>query len=150
MEETNKSIRIVKLLKQVVDSIKQNVESEFKEMGLTGSQGMLMGTLAHNGKMKISELSERMGLSNSTVSGIVDRLEKQGFVERIRSKEDRRVVYVDVTIEFRKKAKEHFNKIDTKVESVMKEGTQEEIDKVFEGLHILKKIFDRENEKYNS
>lgn len=145
IEEINKSIGIVKLLKQVVHSIKKNVKNEFEEMGLTGSQGMLMGTLAHNGEMKISDLSKRMGLSNSTVSGIIDRLEKQGYVERIRSKNDRRVVYVSVACKFRKKAKMHFSEIEGTIESIMNEATPEEVDKVFEGLSILKEIIERKN-----
>ncbi len=144
MEEEKRSISIVKVLKQLGDYIKQNVENEFKEMKLTGTQGMLIGTLAHDGEMKISDLSDKIGLSNSTVSGIIDRLEKPGYVERIRSKEDRRVVHVRVTPEFRKKAKEHFDKIDTKIDTIMNKATPEEVNKVFEGLNILKKLMDKE------
>lgn len=144
MEEEKRSISIVKVLKQLGDYIKQNVENEFKEMKLTGTQGMLIGTLAHDGEMKISDLSDKIGLSNSTVSGIIDRLEKPGYVERIRSKEDRRVVHVRVTPEFRKKVKEHFDKIDTKIDTIMNKATPEEVNKVFEGLNILKKLMDKE------
>ncbi|MGO1712174.1 MAG: MarR family winged helix-turn-helix transcriptional regulator, partial [Senegalia sp. (in: firmicutes)] len=95
---------IVKLLKRVMDSIKHNIECEFKEMNLTGPQGMLMGILTKDGEMKISELSKKMGLSNSTVSGIIDRMERDGFVERTRSKEDRRVVNVKMTDDFKEKS----------------------------------------------
>lgn len=143
MQESSRSISIVKVLKQVGDYIKQNVEDEFKEMNLTGSQGMVLGSLARNGEMRISDLSDRMGLSNSTVSGIVDRLEKKGFVERIRSKEDRRVVHVRVTPDFRKKAKNHFNDIEKKINTIMDKATPEEADKVFEGLDILRNLMDR-------
>ncbi|MEC9488922.1 MAG: MarR family transcriptional regulator [Halanaerobium sp.] len=145
-DNTNSSIGIARLLKQVLDAIKQNIEREFREMNLTGSQGMLVGILAHNGEMKISDLSARMGLSNSTVSGIIDRLEKQGCVERIRSKEDRRVVFVRVTADFNKKAKSNFNRIEHKIESIMKEATEEEIDRILDGLKILQKLLDRKLE----
>ena len=143
MVEESRSISIVKVLKQLGDFIKQNIENEFEEMNITGSQGMLIGTLAHNGEMKISDLSDRMGLSNSTVSGIIDRLEKQKYVERIRSKEDRRVVHVRITPKFRKKAKKHFNEIDKKIDTIMNEATLEEVNKIFEGLNILKRLMDR-------
>ena len=82
MSELKNGIMMAKVLKQIMDSIRQSVVKEFKEMNLTGPQGMLVGILSHHGAMKVSELSERLGLSNSTVSGIVDRLEKQGYVER--------------------------------------------------------------------
>lgn len=144
VEEMNQGMSVFKMLKQVMDAIKQNAQHEFKEMNITGTQGMLMGTLAHNENMKISDLSDKMGLSNSTVSGIIDRLEKQGIVERTRSKEDRRVVHVNVTSEFRKKAKSHFNVIENIFEDIMKEATQEETRKVTEGLEILNQLINRQ------
>ncbi|WP_035289093.1 MarR family transcriptional regulator [Clostridium sp. KNHs214] len=144
MNDANKSIEIVRMLKQVMDSIKQSVRKEFKDMKLTAPQGMIIGMLSHEGKMKISDLSRRIGLSNSTISGIVDRLEKQGFVERIRSEEDRRVVYVDVNPKFRKNSKDRFCQIQRKIETMVSKTSDEEADKILEGLSILKEVVDRE------
>ena len=109
--EENHGMKVVSELKEIKDAIKQHVDNEFKAIKLTGTQGMLIRTLAHEGEMKISDLSKRMGLSNSTISGIVDRLERQEIVERVRSEEDRRVVLVNVTAEFRKTAKTHIEKV---------------------------------------
>jgi DNA-binding MarR family transcriptional regulator len=147
MEELNKGIRVIKVLKQVMDTLKQNMGHQFKEMNITGPQGMLMGILAHDGEMKISDLSEKLGLSNSTVSGIVDRLEKQGLVERTRSEEDRRVVYVSVTQEFQKNAKERFNGIQRMFEGLMNTATPEEAERIYEGLNTLKKVMDRQKQQ---
>ena len=47
--------------------------------------------------LSISELSRRMGLSHSTVSGIVDRLEARGFLRRVPREDDRRFVEVELT-----------------------------------------------------
>lgn len=144
MEEISRGIQVIKLLKQVMDAIRQKVELQFKEMNLTGPQGMLIGTLAHCGKMKISDLSSRLGLSNSTVSGIVDRLEKQGLVERTRSKEDRRVVYVCVSDEFRRNAKGHYNEIERSFEAMMSKASAEEVEIIIEGLDTLKRVMERQ------
>ncbi|MDF2673481.1 MAG: transcriptional regulator, MarR family [Clostridiales bacterium] len=73
----SKGIRAIRLIKQVMGSVKRTMGKQFEEMNITGPQGMLVGTLIHYGEMKISDLSEKLGLSNSTVSGIVDRLENQ-------------------------------------------------------------------------
>ena len=43
--------------------------------------------------MPISALAEAAGSANSTISGVVDRLEKMGLVQRVRSDSDRRVIY---------------------------------------------------------
>lgn len=146
MEETNKGIMTIRLLKEVMVRIKQRSGKFFENMNMTGPQGMLVGNLIHNGKMKISDLSEKLGLSNSTVSGIVDRLEKQGVVERIRSNEDRRVVYVDVTKEFRNNANEKFKGLEHKFEAIMNQAASDELDTILKGLETLKKVLDRQEE----
>ena len=124
--------------------IKQSMGQHFNAMNLTGPQGMMMGILSHDGEMKISDLSEKLGLSNSTVSGIIDRLEKQGLVERTRSLEDRRVVYVNVSTEFRKNSKENFCKIEKTFEDIMTKATTEEVEVILKGLDTLEQILDRQ------
>lgn len=116
----------------------------FNEMNLTGPQGMMMGILSHDGEMKISDLSEKIGLSNSTVSGIIDRLEKQGLVERTRSNEDRRVVYVNISAEFKKNSKTNFCKIEQTFEEIMKMATDEEIDTILKGFDTLEQLMDKQ------
>lgn len=140
----SKGIRAIRLMKQVMGSVKRSMGKHFEELNITGPQGMLVGILMHYGEMKISDLSEKTGLSNSTVSGIVDRLENQGLVERTRSKEDRRVVYVNVTKEFKKNADAHFKCIENKFESMMSKATAEELDTILRGLETLKEVIDRQ------
>ena len=147
MEELNKGIEIFKVLKQIMAEMKQSVHQEFKELNITGPQVMLVGALIHHGEMKMTDISESMGLTNSTISGIVDRLEKQGFVERIRSNEDRRVVFVKVTDEFRENAKHLFSQVEKKFETIVNEASSEEIDKIFEGINLLRGLLERQQQK---
>ena len=51
----------------------------------------------HHGPMSMGDLSQRLMVSNGNVTGLVDRLEKEGHVERIPSAEDRRVQIVSLT-----------------------------------------------------
>lgn len=150
MENLDQSIEIVKTLKQVGKLLRQNWKDMFKGLNLanlTGPQGMLLGILAHHEKMKVSDLSQKLGLSNSTVSGIIDRVEKMGFVERTRSKEDRRVVYINITPEYKKIIEENFKNIDKVLESKISDATPEELNKVLEGLNIFKRILEESNNK---
>ncbi len=62
--------------------LRQPVEAEFARGQLTGPQRSVMQTLYHSGGLSLKELSQRVGLAHSTVSGIVDRLEKRGMAER--------------------------------------------------------------------
>lgn len=73
---------------------------------LTGPQLTVVKMLEQIGDLSLSELSERIRAQNSTVTGIIDRMEREGLVVRERSKEDRRVVYIKLTAKGRKLAEE--------------------------------------------
>ncbi|MGK4006572.1 MarR family transcriptional regulator [Sorangium sp. So ce1036] len=64
------------------------------EFGLTGPQLTILKLLESFQDLSLSTLSERIRAQNSTVTGIVDRMEREGLVRRERSKTDRRVVHI--------------------------------------------------------
>jgi len=67
-----------------------------EKYGLTGSQLLVLKMLEPKGRISLSELSERIRAKNSTVTGIIDRMERDGLVLRRRSDEDRRVVHLEL------------------------------------------------------
>ncbi len=50
--------------------------------------------LQHQGAMSMSRLAELLDVSMSNATGIIDRMEEKGFIERVRVPDDRRVVLV--------------------------------------------------------
>ena len=68
-----------------------------REVGLTGPQLTVIKLLDTFGDLSLSTLSERIRAQNSTVTGIIDRMEREGLVLRDRSTSDRRVVYIRLT-----------------------------------------------------
>jgi DNA-binding MarR family transcriptional regulator len=64
---------------------------------LTGPQLTVVKILEAFGALSLSELSDRIRAQNSTVTGIIDRMEREGLVVRERSTEDRRVVHIRLT-----------------------------------------------------
>lgn len=64
------------------------------QFGLTGPQLTVIKLLESLGDLSLSSLSERIRAQNSTVTGIIDRMEREGLVRRERSTTDRRVVYI--------------------------------------------------------
>ncbi len=68
--------------------------------GLQRQQFWVLGALAHSPR-RMSDLAECAQTSQASLTGIVDRLEEHGLVERVRSDEDRRVVEVALTADGR-------------------------------------------------
>jgi len=55
----------------------------FQSVDITQTQIFTIVTLAERAPVKLSEISKKMNISAPTVTGIVDRLEKLGYVQRI-------------------------------------------------------------------
>ena len=140
MENLNESAKVANLFQEVMILFKHRMSKVFEDSGITAPQGMVLGILNKENRIKITELSSKLGLPNSTVSGIVDRLEKQGMVARERSEEDRRVVYVSISPQFKGMHQDFRKNLQLNIESVMKQGTMEDLEDIFKGLDTLKKL----------
>ena len=70
---------------------------EFLEIAVTMSQAKLLYLLGAAGDMHMSDLVARLGVSLSTVSGLVDRIVDQGLASRRDDPGDRRQVVVALT-----------------------------------------------------
>lgn len=57
---------------------------------------------ADNGRRRMHEMADRVVLSRSNLTRLVDRLEKAGLVRRVRSQDDGRGAYAEITAEGRK------------------------------------------------
>jgi len=79
--------------------IEQQLRSRFRqEFSVTLPQFDVLSELERaRQKMTMSELSHELMVSNGNVTGVIDRLEKSGFVTRTRAEHDRRVQYIDLT-----------------------------------------------------
>jgi DNA-binding MarR family transcriptional regulator len=77
--------------------LRQPVEAEFARGHLTAAQRGVMQVLFHGGGLSLKELSRRVGLAHSTVSGIVDRLEQRGLVRRRPQPADGRASIIEVS-----------------------------------------------------
>ena len=80
---------------QVSQHMSQQFRNHFGKLNLTFPQALALNILGSEGPMPISRLAERTGSANSTISGIVDRLERLELARRTRSELDHRVIYVE-------------------------------------------------------
>ena len=73
---------------------------------ITLPQVWVMRFLSRQRECSMRELADYMKMGVSSVTGMVDRLVKQGLANRRRTEKDRRLVYVDLTAKGRKIVKE--------------------------------------------
>ncbi len=87
---------------------------------------------------KATDLAKEIGISGSTLTGVVDRLVERGYLKRIRDKKDRRIVL----IESDELLKEKVDKVYKKVLTIMKDSEMILADEWWESLSYNLKIID--------
>ena len=79
-------------LRPVLLRLARDLRKETEQFGVTGRQVTLLWLIRQNPGLSLRELAAEEGISPPALSGHVDRLERQGLIERVRSAEDRRRV----------------------------------------------------------
>ncbi len=74
-----------------------NLCKELNRGQVSFAQFFLLGYLDHKGKFSMSQIAETMGHTTAAATGLVDRLERLGYVARSHDKDDRRKVMVKIT-----------------------------------------------------
>lgn len=83
-------------LRRIDYTIRKKGREIIAEANITIPQFQALQILIHNEKLTIGELSQKMALACSTITDLIDRMEKAGLVIRRRSEKDKRVVIVEV------------------------------------------------------
>jgi DNA-binding MarR family transcriptional regulator len=92
----------------LIDGIGAQFRASLGELRCVGSERLvrhgvsmghlhLMSMLDRHGELPMSRVAELLGVSDSNATGLIDRMEEHGFVERVRHPEDRRVVLVRIS-----------------------------------------------------
>jgi DNA-binding MarR family transcriptional regulator len=101
------------LIKQIHDAVGKRVNNELRANNLTLTQVRVLMELWEEGggSIALKELERRFRVAQSTVVGIVHRLEVKGFVEGFTAPDDNRVKLVKLTPEGKKFREKHIRAI---------------------------------------
>jgi DNA-binding MarR family transcriptional regulator len=92
-------ISITKRLRQIAHNLDKHSKFLQEHFRVTVPQVVTLREIYEHGPLSFTELTEIVSLNNSTVTGIVDRLERRGLVQRERSSADRRRIDIIITTE---------------------------------------------------
>ncbi len=74
-----------------------NLSRELNRDNISFAQFFLLGYLATSKELTMTDIARKMGHSTAAATGLVDRLEKLGYMERTHAIDDRRKVLVRIT-----------------------------------------------------
>ena len=96
--EKNKiALEIWEKLSKAHDKVRKVQSKQMFGEKLTSPQFGVLEILLKTGPVPLKRISEEMMVTGANITCVVDNLEKEGFVRRIHSKEDRRVILAELT-----------------------------------------------------
>ena len=113
-----------------------------KKYQISASQLNCILTLYEYGPMPPSRIADHMMVKSSTVTGVVDRLETKGLVERMRNSPDRRIITIQLTKAGKKLAQNAPPPIQQKVIDGLKKTKKVKKEQIVRSLNILTSMLD--------
>ena len=134
---------IFSMIREISHKIDILLQDTATELGITTLQLKMIITLYSSGKeVSIGNLGKAIGVTGGNISNICKKLEKQGFVDRVRSIDDERVVNVMLTAsgeEAAEKVGQYFDKIRS---DIPPEGINVNLQTIVDELEALDELLD--------
>jgi MarR family 2-MHQ and catechol resistance regulon transcriptional repressor len=100
--ETRRALNAFINLSRASNSVQTRLSAGLDRSGITTSQLGILEALFHLGPMCQRALGDKLLRSGGNITMVIDNLEKHGLVERVRQKEDRRMIMIHLTPKGRK------------------------------------------------
>lgn len=134
---------IVGAIRRLVRAVYLDSSRMSKQYGLAGSQqSAVLRTLVMSGPISSADLSRKLYVTPTNITGIIDRLEKKGLIERIRQHGDRRIVLITLTESGMNLGKKLPDPIETKLTSGLADLESERVQMLGLALNQVLNLLD--------
>ena len=114
-----------------------DLSKELNSGSVSYAQFFLLGYLANEDYLTMTDISKKMGHSTAAATGLVDRLEKLGYVQRLHAADDRRKVMVQISrkgIEMVTRLRNSIAESISEIMAAQENGNEEDIKPVYSQL----------------
>ena len=143
--QQNRTKEIIFSIRRLVQASELYTKELNKKYQVSAAQLNCILTLYENGPLLSSQIAKHMMVKSSTVTGVVDRLENKGLVERLRNSHDRRMITIQLTEAGKKLAENAPPPIQQRVIDGLKNLTEVEKDQIVASLNMLTTMLDVRN-----
>jgi DNA-binding MarR family transcriptional regulator len=123
---------------RTADLLVKHIADLVEPFGLSPSSGLVLGILADAGSpLPPNQIAERLIISRATVTGLLDSLERRGYVRRMPHSSDRRMLLIELTDAGRQVALEFRLVVHQNEKRWLAALDEQEQDRLIELLHCL-------------
>lgn len=97
IQQEELSLKLFVVLTRALESIKKRVEEDIKCLGLNPTEFAVLELIYSKGDQPIQKIGEKVLIASSSITYVVDKLEKKNLLKRRPCPKDRRVTYAAIT-----------------------------------------------------
>lgn len=131
------SLKSFVVLMKSSKAVQEQIKKDISSYGMRTSDFTVLEALYHKGRQTIREISSAVLINTGSITYVIDKLETKGLLERSDCKEDRRVVYIQITEQGKEMMDEIFPKHQQVIEAIFSDITSEEKEFL---INILKRV----------
>lgn len=136
-ENIKQSLKLYIVLSRAHKAINETTNQFFQENGLNPTEFAVLELLYHKGRQPLQQIGNKILLASGSITYVIDKLEKRGYLLRVSCPSDRRVTYAEITEEGEAFMSTVFPKHEQHLHELLSVLTNEEKD---EAIKLLKKL----------
>ncbi|WP_066193364.1 MULTISPECIES: MarR family winged helix-turn-helix transcriptional regulator [Gracilibacillus] len=98
-QEEELSLKLFVVLNRALDALQKRAEEKIRSLGLNPTEFGVLELIYHKGEQPIQKISQKVLIASSSITYVVDKLEKKRLLKRKPCPDDRRITYAAITAE---------------------------------------------------
>jgi len=98
-EELTQSLKLFIVLSRAHKAIHESTNQFFQKNGLNPTEFAVLELLFHKGRQPLQKIGNKILLASGSITYVIDKLEKRGFINRVSCPSDRRITFAEITTE---------------------------------------------------
>ncbi|MBK3494720.1 MarR family transcriptional regulator [Viridibacillus sp. YIM B01967] len=137
MIQVNNKLKALTVLLRASQTVQEVLRKDILQYGLHQTEFAVLELLYHKGEQPIQYIGKKILITSSSITYVVDKLEKKELVRRKACPDDRRVTYAVITESGKAFIDKAFPEHEKKVEAIFDELSEDEVEVI---INLLKKV----------
>lgn len=136
-EDIKQSLKLFIVLSRAHKAITEQTNQFFQANGINPTEFAVLELLYHKGKQPLQKIGGKILLASGSITYVIDKLEKRGFISRVNCPTDRRVTYAEISPEGKEFMSQIFPEHEKNLHELTNVLTSEEKD---QAIDLMKKL----------
>jgi len=137
MSREEEALRVLTILLRASGSVSNMLKKDMRTYSVNPTEFAVLEVLFSLGKQPIQIIGNKVLLASSSITYVIDQLEKKGMVERVQNEDDRRVTLVSLTEEGQELMESIFPQHSEVIKQLFNDLSDEELHQLGEALKTV-------------